>query len=140
MPAPKPTQYTMTTALPPGIATPDQVDTSIGTLRFFDGFPDAATVQKVYDNLDLTRAVNAYLMALAPVNQAGMRDSMQQWGPDNQTDVIWENLVNSKTVELTANDNTIYSFVWLDTHKGPLVVEIPPMVLGIIDDFWLWIH
>jgi hypothetical protein len=70
----------MTTALPPGIATPDQVDTSIGTLRFFDGFPDAATVQKVYDNLDLTRAVNAYLMALAPVNQAGMRDSMQQWG------------------------------------------------------------
>jgi hypothetical protein len=39
-------------------------------------------------------------------------------------------------VELTANDNTVYSFVWLDTHKGPLVVEIPPKVLGAIDDFW----
>jgi len=26
--------------------------------------------------------------------------------------------------------------IWLDTHKGPLVVELPPKVLGIIDDFW----
>jgi hypothetical protein len=39
-------------------------------------------------------------------------------------------------VELTANDNTIYSFIWIDTKKGPLVVEVPPMVLGAIDDFW----
>ena len=37
---------------------------------------------------------------------------------------------------MTANDNTIYSFIWTDTHKGPLVAEIPPMVLGLIDDFW----
>jgi hypothetical protein len=50
--------------------------------------------------------------------------------------VIWENLVDSKTVELTANDNTVYSFVWLDTRQGPLVVEIPPKVLGLIDDMW----
>jgi hypothetical protein len=39
-------------------------------------------------------------------------------------------------VELTANDNTVYSFPWIDTRKGPLVVEVPPMVLGLIDDFW----
>ena len=39
-------------------------------------------------------------------------------------------------MELTANDNTVYSFIWIDTHKGPLVVEIPPKVLGAIDDFW----
>jgi len=36
-------------------------------------------------------------------------------------------------VELTANDNTVYSFIWIDTHKGPLVVEIPPKVLALID-------
>ena len=65
-----------------------------------------------------------------------MRDTLRKFGPDNQTDVIWENLVDSKTVELTANDNTVYSFIWLDTHKGPLVVEVPPKVLGLIDDFW----
>ncbi|HZD31186.1 MAG TPA: DUF1254 domain-containing protein [Candidatus Angelobacter sp.] len=129
-------QYKMTTPIAPGVATPDKVDTSIGSLHLSDGNPDAATVQKIYDNLDQSRALQAYLLAIPIVNQAGMRDSMRQYGPDNQTDVIWENLVDSRTVELTANDNTVYSFIWLDTHKGPLVVEIPPMVLGAIDDFY----
>jgi hypothetical protein len=43
-------------------------------------------------------------MAIPVVNQAGMRDSIRQYGPDNQTDVIWEDLVDSKTVELTADE------------------------------------
>jgi hypothetical protein len=129
-------QYKYETPMPPGVASPNAVDTSIGTLNLSYGYPDAATVQKVYDNLDASRALQAYLLALPIVNQAGMRDSMRKFGPDNQTNVIWENLVDSKTVELTANNNTVYSFIWLDTHKGPLVVEIPPKVLGLIDDFW----
>jgi hypothetical protein len=129
-------QYKMSTPIAPGVATPDKLETSIGTLTMSDGNPDAATVQKIYDNLDQSRALQAYLLAIPIVNQAGMRDSIRQFGPDNQTNVIWETLVDPKTVELTANDNTVYSFIWLDTHKGPLVVEIPPKVLGGIDDFW----
>jgi hypothetical protein len=129
-------QYKYQTPTPPGVATPDKVETSIGTLNLSGGFPDAATVRKIYDNLDASRALQAYLLALPIVNQAAMRDTLRKSGPDNRTDVIWENLVDSRTVELTANDNTVYSFIWLDTHKGPLVVEIPPKVLGAIDDFW----
>src|SRR5271167_304653 len=129
-------QYKMTTPIAPGVATPDRLDTSIGTLHLSDGNPDADTVKKIYDNLDQSRALQAYLLAIPIVNQAGMRDSMRKFGPDNQTDVIWENLVDSKTVELTANDNTVYSFIWIDTHKGPVVAEIPPMVLGASDDFY----
>jgi hypothetical protein len=136
-PAPAaPAHYKMTTPIAPGVAVPDRIDTSIGALNLSGGYPDAATVQKIYDNLDRSRALQAYLLALPIVNQASMRDSLRQRGPDNQTDVIWENLVDSKTVELTANDNTVYSFIWLDTHKGPLVVKVPPKVLGLIDDFW----
>jgi len=129
-------QYKMTTPIAPGVATPDKIETSIGTLNLSDGYPDAGTIEKIYDNLDRSRALQAYLLAIPIVNQAGMRDSMRKFGPDNQTDVIWEDLVDSKTVELTANDNTIYSFIWLDTHKGPVVMEVPPMSLGAIDDFW----
>jgi hypothetical protein len=70
------------------------------------------------------------------VKQAGMRESLRKFGPVNTTNVIWENLVDPKTVELTANDNTVYSFIWLDTKKGPLVVEVPPKVLGGFNDFW----
>jgi hypothetical protein len=34
--------------IPLAITTPDFVETRLGTLEFFEGFPDDATVQKVY--------------------------------------------------------------------------------------------
>jgi hypothetical protein len=37
----------MTTDIPPEITTPDSVDTRIGPLKFFDGFPDDKTTQLV---------------------------------------------------------------------------------------------
>jgi len=129
-------QYKMTTPIAPGVTVPDKIESSIGTLKLSDGYPDSETANKIYDNLDHSRALQAYLLAIPIVNQAGMRDSIRKFGPDNQTDVIWEHLVDSKTVELTANDNTVYSFVWLDTKKGALVLEIPPKVLGGVNDFY----
>ena len=36
------------------ISTPDQVETSIGTLEFFDGIPTRETAELLYDNLDLS--------------------------------------------------------------------------------------
>ena len=103
--------YKMTTPIAPGVATPDTLDTSIGTLHLRDGVPSVESIETIYDNLDRSRALQAYLLGIPIVNQASMRDSLRQFGPDNQTDVIWENLVDSKTVELTANDNTIYNFI-----------------------------
>ncbi|MEZ4690380.1 MAG: DUF1254 domain-containing protein [Ignavibacteria bacterium] len=80
----------------------------------------------------IVRVLYKHLLAIPIVNQAGIEEITLQYGPANSTDLIWENLVNPKTVELTANDNTVYSFVWLETKKGPLVIEIPPKVLGLI--------
>ena len=128
--------YKMSTPIAPGVATPDSMDSSIGPLNLKDGFPTPETKEKIWDNLDRSRALQAYLLAIPIVNQAGMRDTLLKFGPVNRTDVIWENLVDPKTVELTANDNTIYSFIWIDTKQGPVVVEIPPKVLGTINDFW----
>jgi hypothetical protein len=129
-------QYKYETPIAPGVAVPDKIDSSIGTLNLNYGYPDDATIQKIYDNLDASRALQAYLMGIPLVNQAAMRASLRQFGPDNQTDVIWKDLVDARTVELTANDNTVYSFIWLDSHKGPLVIEAPPKVLGAINDFY----
>jgi hypothetical protein len=50
--------------VPPSIQTPDTVQTRIGTLKFFDGLPDEETVQKVYDNLDFGRGVEAFLAGM----------------------------------------------------------------------------
>jgi hypothetical protein len=124
------------TAAPPGVSSPDRVETSVGTLNFFDGVPDKASTDKIYDNLDLQRAVQAYLLALPVVNQVGNRDGVLSIGPANTTVPIWESMVDSRTVELTANDNTPYTWFWLDLHGGPIVVEAPPKVLGLADDMW----
>src|SRR5262249_5741674 len=31
---------------------------------------------------------------------------------------------------------TIYCWNWLDLHDGPVVVETPPNLLGVVNDFW----
>jgi hypothetical protein len=124
------------TPMPPGVAIPDKVETRFGTLHFFGGFPDQASVDKLYDNLDFQHAVQAYLLALPVVNQVGNRNGILAMGPANTTVPIWEQMVDSHTVELTANDNTPYTWFWLDLHKGPMVIEVPPKVLGLVDDMW----
>jgi hypothetical protein len=113
-------QYKYSTAIPPGIAAPDQVETRLGTLKFFDGFPDDVSVQKLYDNLDFQRAVQAYLLAIPAVNQAAMRKALLQWGLANTTMPIWEDLVFPRTVGLTFNTSTPYCWMWIDLHDGPL--------------------
>ncbi len=55
----------MSTDIPAEITTPDSVETSLGTLSFFDGLPDKATVEKVFDNLDFMRGVNVFLNTTA---------------------------------------------------------------------------
>jgi len=125
-----------TTPIPPGIAAPDKMETRLGTLTFFDGFPDDAIVQKLYDNLDFQRAVQAYLLAIPAVNQAAMRKALLKWGLANTTMPIWEDLVFPRTVGLTFNTSTPYAWMWLDLHDGPLVAEVPPGVLGAFNDHW----
>jgi len=93
-------------------------------------------VEKLYDNLDFQRAVQAYLLALPPVNQVAMRKALTQWGPENSTLPIWENMVTPRYIGLTANNTTPYSWMWINLKEGPLVAEIPPKVLGAIDDIW----
>ncbi len=131
------TKYEMTTEIPAGITTPDRVETRLGTLRFFDGLPDEATVQTVYDNLDFQRGVQAYLTSLPAADLYAMRTGIRSFGPVNQTVLISESLLDSRTRFYgCANTETIYILGWLDTKEGPLVIEMPPHVLGIINDCW----
>jgi hypothetical protein len=46
--------------VPPSISTPDKAESRLGVLEFKDGAPNAATVAKIYDNLDYTHAFNAF--------------------------------------------------------------------------------
>jgi hypothetical protein len=72
------------TDIPPVITVPDTIDTRLGTLKFKDGFPDDATVQKAYDNLDCERAVQAMLTAMRAASLAAMRRPVAALVP-----IIW---------------------------------------------------
>lgn len=126
----------MATTIPPGIVTPDSVETRLGTLRFVDGLPDAATVEMVYDNLDLLRGVDVFLNMLPVASLRGNIEGLKSVGCDNQTVVIHENRVDAKTLLLTPNTQTATLWAFLDLQGGPLVVETPPGVLGFADDAW----
>lgn len=68
--ASEPPKMKMTTVIPPGIETPNTLETHLGTLTSFDGVPDQATTQKVYDDLDLRRATEAFLATLPVASMA----------------------------------------------------------------------
>lgn len=126
----------MTTDIPPGIESPSEVESRIGTLNFFDGFPDKSTTENLFENLDFQRAMQAYLLALPSVSMVALREGLTQWGPANTTIPTFETLMDSRSLFLTANANTPYTWMWINLHNGPLVAEIPPNVLGMINDFW----
>jgi hypothetical protein len=124
------------TDIPVNITTPDEVETRLGTLRFFDGMPDEKTVQLIYDNLDFQRGVNSFHNAIAIASMYAMREGIREGGVTQNNMVgITENLMDSRPLFLTGNSTTYYVINWLDLKEGPLVVEIPPNVLGFLDDF-----
>jgi hypothetical protein len=131
-----PPKMKMTAPIPSSITTPDSVDSSLGTLKFFDGFPDDATVQKVYDNLDFERGVQAFLNGMPGASLVGMRTGFQKLGVINNNIFLFENRLDSKSLFLTGNTDSVYFSTWLNLKDGPMVLETPPKVLAFLDDSW----
>jgi len=126
----------MTTEIPPGIATPNKLETRLGTLTSFDGVPDAKTTQIVYDNLDFQRATQAFLAGLPIASMYAWREGFKEFGPVNTTVIQFQDLMDSKALWLTAQTTSVYMGTWLEMTNEPWVIETPPNVLGFIDDFW----
>ena len=99
---------------PPGLTTPDRVQTQIGTLEFKDGAPSAATTQKVYDNLDYIRGVDAFMNSFSGASAYAIREGFHSIGAEDNTIVIFSELMDSNSLFLTANADTIYTVAVLD--------------------------
>ena len=122
------------------VTTPDAVETSIGKLQYRDGAPSKETVAKAYDYLDLMHGVEAFVNAYQGASVAAIFKGMEAAGVPNNTGLIFSELMDAKSLFLTANADTIYFWVNLDATKGPIVVETPPLSLGVVDDMWFnWI-
>lgn len=129
----------MTTKIPESIVVPDTIETRIGTLEFFDGFPTEETTKKAYDYLDFQRAVDVFLDEMRAASMVAIRNGFQELGIHEANQVaIFESLMDSKALWLTANTETVYASTFMDLKaNGPMVIESPPNILGILDDMWM---
>jgi hypothetical protein len=120
------------------ISIPDKVDTTIGPLEFFDGAPIGTTVTTVYDNLDRTRGLGAYLDNVGAVSIYSVLAGLAEQGADKPNRIaIFEQLLDSQTLVVTPNTSTLYAWSGTDLAKdGPTVIEMPPGMLGFLDDAW----
>jgi len=131
---------TASAQIPPSITTPDRVDSSIGRLEFKDGMPSAATLEKVYDNLDRTHAFEVFVNTMQGVNAEAIRQGFADIGVKDNELLIFSSLMDAKSLFLTANADTVYFVGGLDLSKGPMVLETPPGALGTLDDaWWRWV-
>ncbi|WP_312165772.1 DUF1254 domain-containing protein [Phenylobacterium sp.] len=126
----------MTTPIPPEILTPDRVDTRIGPLEFTDGVPTEETARRVYDQIDFGRGVEAFLNGIPGASMVAVRTGLREVGAVNSVVGVFETLMDSKSLFLTANCETVYFWNWIDLKDGPVVVESPPGILGVVNDFW----
>jgi hypothetical protein len=120
------------------ISTPNEVETSIGTLKFLDGAPLPETAEKVYDYLDTVRAADAFLKGMPGASLLGLIEGAHSIGAVEAHEVmILDQLMDAKSLFLTGNSSTVYCIPDLDLKRdGPTVVEVPDGLLGAANDGW----
>jgi hypothetical protein len=135
----------MSDTTPPSIQTPDSVETRLGTLSFRDGAPSAETAAKVYDNLDFSRGVEAFLNSFQGASLAALRKGFLEIGVQDNDFVLFPELMDSQSLFLTANSDTAYFWGFVDLSDGPMVIDVPKLsapsaILGTVDDMWFkWV-
>ena len=94
---------------PLSLTTPDKVQTRIGVLDFKDGMPSKDTLAKVYENLDFARGFDAFLHTYQGVNMFKLRKGLLEAGVKDNEIIVFSELMDAKSLYLTANADTIYS-------------------------------
>ncbi|QGM45178.1 DUF1254 domain-containing protein [Methylocystis heyeri] len=127
--------------VPPSVETPDTFKTRVGTLKFKDGAPDAKTAELAYDQLDYSRGIEAFLQGIPATSiYAACRGLDEAGVKENKVFGVTEELMDARSLFLTPNTTTVYVFTCVNLNDGPIVVEIPPGVLGPVDDaYFRWV-
>jgi hypothetical protein len=118
----------------------DKYDTRIGALEFRDGAPTAETAERVRDALAFTNALSVYNNSFRGASAYALGKGFQSIGAEDNSVIIFPELMDAKSLFLTANADTVYYLAVINLTKGPMVLEQPPRGLGTINDMWFsWI-
>lgn len=109
----------------------------LANLPFAEGRSTKETAQTLLDELLFQRAIQTYLWAMPLINTLGMQvGSEKAFGAGYNVLPIWKQRLNAKTLITTPNSDLLYAMSYVDLSKdGPLVMEAPPMLQGILMDF-----
>ncbi|MFP2929258.1 DUF1254 domain-containing protein [Pyxidicoccus sp. 3LG] len=123
---------------PTGTQQAGPINTRIGTIELQNGYPTRASVTKLYDELDFQRAVQSYIWAMPTVALDALRiANKRDLGVDFNMVGLVDRYTSPAVVALTGNSTTIYAAVFVDLQRdGPVVIDSPPEVYGVIDDYW----
>lgn len=117
---------------------PAKMEANFGSLAFEGkAFPDVASAQKLYDEMDLQRATQAYMDFLPAVSLYSIvRGQARDFGFETSSDIgVEANFMKPSENFLTGNDVTVYAFASIDLQiDGPTVVEIPAGMYGNAND------
>ena len=117
----------------------------LGTLEFTDGAPSAATADLLHDHLDFIQGVQAFINSFPGASLEAMHEGFLSIGVEDNEILIFSELMDSASLFLTANCDTLYFITFLDLSKGPMVLDIPAFgppsgILGTVDDMWFrWV-
>jgi hypothetical protein len=122
------------------ISAGDRLETRLGTLEFVDGVPSPETSELVQDNLAFVHALNAYLNGFPGASTQALLNGFHEAGVEDNAILIFSELMDSNSLFLTANADTVYFVGIVDLTSGPMVVDTPPQALALFDDMWFqWI-
>ncbi len=115
------------------------IRTRIGELDIVGGYPTDDTIRRAFDQLDLQRATQVYLEFIPFMSQQALFDSQGLLLRENYDVGVFDHQARGKTdwVGLTFNTESIYCSATVNVEHGPVVIETPPNVLGVIDDGWM---
>ena len=121
---------------PHGWIGTETVKTRFGDFEFKNGYPTPAAADALLDQLKFNRAIEVYLTQMPAVAIIESRQGLRDFGAKRSNQVvIWESLMDAKTLVLTANTETVYGMGFLDLKSdGATVVEAPPKMLGAAMD------
>jgi hypothetical protein len=102
-----------------------------------ENYATKETAEKLVDELLFQRGVQSYLWSLPAVNMRAMLEASEKtFGKGYNVLPIWKQRLSAKTQVTTPNSDVIYAMGYLDLKEdGPTVIEAPPKLQGILDDF-----
>jgi hypothetical protein len=122
------------------LSAPDSVETRIGTLEFNNGAPTRDTAQKAIEAAAFANALAVYNNSFRGASALALVKGFESIGAQANDIIVFSELMDSESLFLTANADTVYYIGFVDLSDGPMVIEQPPEGLGTINDMWFqWV-